>query len=102
MKVIALSEIRIEKGEYVDQMCIVNPDHIVSAHRGLMEKPGPHLIGSEHARELTQVSLSGKNPIFVNESIEEIAILIAKRESTNRNFAEIPTEIAEVIKKNQA
>ena len=78
MRIIALSEIRIEKDDYVDQMCIVNPDHIVSAHRGLMEKPGPHLIGTEHARELTQVSLSGKNPIFVNESIEEIANLVTK------------------------
>ncbi len=40
MKVIALSEIRTENGEYVEQSCIINPEHLVSAHRGLLRKQG--------------------------------------------------------------
>ena len=78
MKIIALSEIRIENGDYVDKMCLINPEHMVSAHRGLLTKPGPHVIGDERTRELTQVMLLGSNPIFVNESIEEIANLVTK------------------------
>lgn len=77
-KVIALSEIRIENGEYVDRMCLVNPAHIISAHRGLLTKPGPHVIGSERERELTKLLMIGGQPIFVNESVEEIGSLIGK------------------------
>ncbi len=78
MKVIALSEIRTENGEYVEQTCLINPAHMVSAHRGILRKPGPQLLGTEHERELTSVSMLGSNPIFVNESVEEIASLITK------------------------
>jgi hypothetical protein len=80
MKIIALSEIRTENGEYVEQMCLINPAHMVSAHRGLLRKQGPQLIGDEHERELTQVMLLGSSPIFVNETVEEIANLITKND----------------------
>ena len=76
MKIIALSEIRTENGEYVSRSCLINPAHMVSAHRGLLRKQGPQLIGEEHERELTQVMLLGSSPIFVNETVEEIAQLI--------------------------
>ncbi len=78
MKVIALSEIRTENGEYVEKMCIVNPDHLVSAHLGILRKPGPQILGEQHEQELTQVLLLGSSPIFVRESVEEIANLITK------------------------
>ena len=78
MKIIALSEIRTENGEYVEQSCIINPEHLVSAHRGLLRKQGPQILGEEHERELTQVLCLGSQPIFVNESVEEIANLITK------------------------
>ncbi len=77
-KVIILSEIRTENGEYVEQKCLVNPEHMVSAHRGLLRKQGPQLIGEEHERELTQLNMLGSQPIYVSESVEEIANLIVK------------------------
>jgi len=80
MKIIALSEIRTENGEYVERTCLINPAHMVSAHRGLLRKQGPQLIGEEHERELTQVMLLGSSPIFVNETVEEIANLVTKPE----------------------
>jgi hypothetical protein len=77
MKVIALSEIRTQNGEYVEQPCIINPEHMVSAHRGILRKQGPQILGEEHERELTSVAMLGSQPIFVNESVEEIAALIS-------------------------
>ncbi len=80
MKVIALSEIRTQNDQYIEQPCLINPEHLVSAHRGLLRKSGPQIVGTgqEHERELTQVMLLGSQPIFVNESVEEIANLITK------------------------
>ncbi len=84
MKVIALSEIRTQNDQYIEQPCLINPEHMVSAHRGILRKPGPQMIGvgDEHERELTQVMMLGSSPIFVNESIEEIANLIMPMDPT--------------------
>jgi hypothetical protein len=76
--IIKLSEIRTQNGEYVEQPCLINTAHMVSIHRGLLRKQGPQLIGEEHERELTQVIMLGSSPIFVSETIEEIANLITK------------------------
>ncbi len=77
-KVIALSEIRTENGEYVEKTCLINPEHMVSAHRGILRKQGPQLLGEEYERELTSVQLLGSQPIFVSESVEEIGLRITQ------------------------
>lgn len=80
MKVIALSEIRTQNDQYIEQPCIINPEHMVSAHRGILRRSGIAIVGKgeEHERELTSVAMLGSQPIFVNESVEEIANLITK------------------------
>ncbi len=78
MKVIALSEIRTENGEYVEKTCLINPEHLVSAHRGILRKQGPQVIGQEYERELTQIAMLGSQPIFVSESVEEIGLRITQ------------------------
>ncbi len=79
-QVLALSEIRVEKDDYIEVTCLVNPAYILSCHRGVLQKPGPHVLGTETERELTQIYLNGNagRPIFVNESVEEIGALIGK------------------------
>ncbi len=79
-QILALSEIRVEKDDYIEVTCLINPAYILSCHRGELTKPGPHVIGTERNRELTQIYLNGNagRPIFVNESVEEIGALIGK------------------------
>lgn len=76
---IKLNELRIEDDDYVLKSCLINPNKIVSVQSGLLAKKGPHVIGDERQRETRMITMQGGNPIFVEESVEQIAQMIGKR-----------------------
>lgn len=74
---VKLNERRIDGDNYVLKSCLVNPDHIISVQSGKLAKKGTHIIGSERERELRMIMLTNNQAIFVDETVEEVAALLA-------------------------
>lgn len=71
-KLIRLTEVLKDGDGTKTQPMLIQADFIGTVTTGKLEKSGPHIIGSEPARELTFITLKNNVGIFVEESLDEI------------------------------